>query len=310
MHLLIPYASALSDACQHTLKDLQLPVLTQVLARLAPALRSQADEDSLSPPHERALARALGLSGPDGGLPWGAWLAARDGITTGDLNWALLTPAHWHVGTDQVTMLDPQTLQLGEEESRELLEAVRELFESEGYVLVWGAATRWYAAHESFRELPTASPDRVIGRNVHAWMPEHPQFSRVRRLQNEVQMLLYTHTLTDRRIERGLPPVNSFWLSGCGPAQPALDPPALVVDTRLRDAWFAEDWAAWAEAWHELERGPLTLALAALQRGAPVRLTLCGERSAQDFELRDGGWWTRLKQRWQRTQPADVLLNL
>ncbi|WKB54233.1 hypothetical protein [Eleftheria terrae] len=310
MHLLIPHASALSDACRHTLKDLQLPVLTQVLAQLSPAWRSEGDEYSLSPPHERALARALGLSGPDGGLPWAAWLAQRDGIATGDLAWGLLTPVHWHVGTDQVSMLPPEALQLQEDESRELMEAVRELFESEGYVMVWGAPTRWYLAHESLAELPTASPDRVVGRNVEAWMPEHAAARRIRRLQNEVQMLLYTHPLTDRRVERGALPVNTFWLSGCGPAQPALAPPALVVDERLRAGLMGDDWAAWAEAWAELERGPLTLALAALRRGAPVRVTLCGERSAQDFEPAPSGWWARLKRHWHRPQPADVLLNL
>jgi hypothetical protein len=81
-------------------------------------MRSEADEYTLSTPHERALAQALGLAGPDGGLPWGAHLAAQDGIDTGDLSWGLLTPAHWHVSIDHVAMLDPQALALEEGESR------------------------------------------------------------------------------------------------------------------------------------------------------------------------------------------------
>ena len=203
MHLLIPHASSLSEACTQTLKDLQLPHLTQLLRRLSPTERNESDEYSLSPPHERALAQALGFAGPDGGLPWAAYLAARDGVETQDLCWGLLTPMHWHVGADHVTMVDPQALQLDEAESRELLEAVRPLFESEGWLLIYGAPTRWYGAHESLADLPTASPDRVIGRNVDLWMPDHPQARLVRRLQNEVQMLLYTHPCTDRRVEQG-----------------------------------------------------------------------------------------------------------
>ena len=46
------------------------------------------------------------------------------------------------------------------------------LFDSEGYVLTWGAPLRWYIAHESLSELPTASIDRVIGRNVDRWLPD------------------------------------------------------------------------------------------------------------------------------------------
>ncbi|AKJ30521.1 hypothetical protein [Caldimonas brevitalea] len=310
MHLLIPHACALAEACHHTLSDLDLPVLSQLLARMAVVERSEGDEYSYSPPHERALAAALGLAGPDGGVPWAAYWAQRDGIAPGDLAWGLLTPAHWHVGTDQVSMLDPQALQLDAAQSREILEAVHFLFESEGWALAYGAPTRWYAAHESLADLPTASPDRVIGRNVDAWMPDHPQARLVRRLQNEVQMLLYTHEVNDRRAERGLLPVNSFWLSGCGLAQPAAEPPDLVVDERLRAGLLTGDWAAWADAWRELERGPLADALAAQHRGERVRLTLCGERHAVSLETDTRGWWARWTSRRSRQAPVALLQSL
>jgi hypothetical protein len=42
----------------------------------------------------------------------------------------------------------------------------------EGYACAWGAPTRWYVAHASLADLPTASLDRVIGRNPDLWMPE------------------------------------------------------------------------------------------------------------------------------------------
>ncbi|PPE69853.1 hypothetical protein IS481_05895 [Caldimonas thermodepolymerans] len=310
MHLLIPHASSLSEACTQTLKDLQLPHLTQLLRRLSPTERNESDEYSLSPPHERALAQALGFAGPDGGLPWAAYLAARDGVETQDLCWGLLTPMHWHVGADHVTMVDPQALQLDEAESRELLEAVRPLFESEGWLLIYGAPTRWYGAHESLADLPTASPDRVIGRNVDLWMPDHPQARLVRRLQNEVQMLLYTHPCTDRRVEQGRLPVNTFWLSGCGPSQPERPTPGLVVDERLRDPLLAGDWPAWAEAWRSLDAGPVREALLASQRGEPVSVTLCGERHWQRFERVSRHWLERLRARFRAVDTAALLCGL
>ena len=310
MHLLIAHASALSESCRHVLEDLNLPQLAALLSRMEPSTRSEADEFSLSTPHERALAEALGLAGPDGGLPWAARLAAQDGIDTGDLSWGLLTPTHWHVGVDHVTMLDPETLALGEDESREFLDAVRPLFESEGWALAWGAPTRWYAAHESLSELPTASVDRVIGRNVDAWMPDHPQSRLLRRLQQEVQMLLYTHPLNDRRAELGLLPVNSFWLSGCGVRQSESADSELVVDTRLRAGLMRDDWAAWAQAWRELDKSAVSDALDALRAGRPVRLTLCGERSAQGFQPATRSLWQHVKSRLSPVQANAVLLNL
>jgi hypothetical protein len=295
MHLLVPFASALSEAAVHTLRDLQLPRLQKLLTLLAPAARCGDDEYTLTPPHERALAEALGLRGEDGRLPWGARQARLDGIAVDDRAWALMTPVHWAVGSEQVTLVDPATLALTEAESREHLEAIRHLFESEGFTLAYGAPTRWYAAHDSLAALPTASLDRVIGRNVDLWLAARAESRLVRRLQNEVQMLLYQHPAHDARVARGELPLNSFWLSGCGreqPDAPASEPP--VVDERLRTPLLAGDWAAWAEAWAALDAERIAPLLAKAQRGEAVALTLCGERYAQRFEPAPRTLWQRL----------------
>ena len=295
MHLLIPFASALSEAAVHTLRDLQLPRLHKLLTLLAPTERSGDDEYTLTPPHERALAEALGMHGEDGRLPWAARQARLDGIAVGDEAWGLLAPVHWAVGRDQVTLLDPAALDLSEAESREHLEAIRSLFESEGFTLAYGAPTRWYVAHDSLDGLPTASLDRVIGRNIDLWLAARTESRLVRRLQNEVQMLLYSHPTHDARVARDALPVNSFWLSGCGRAQPdapAGEPP--VVDERLRAPLLAADWAAWAEAWRALDAERFAPLLERAQRGEPVALTLCGERHAQRFEPAPRSLWQRL----------------
>jgi hypothetical protein len=68
-----------------------------------------------------------------------------------------------------------------------------------------------------FDGLPTASLDRVIGRNIDRWLPDTAPARLLRRLQNEVQMVLHTHALNDEReAARPMPTVNSVWLSGCG----------------------------------------------------------------------------------------------
>jgi len=309
MHLLIPHASALAEAGTHTLRELALPNLARFLAASRPAATVGSDEYSLTPPHERALAEAWGWHGDDGTLPFAARLAAADGIPTGERAWGLLTPAHWHVGTEQVSLADPAALNLSEAESRTLLDALAPLFTSEGFDIAWGAPTRWYAAHDSLAGLPCASLDRVIGRNVYFWLPTDTRARLLRRLQNEVQMLLHTHALNEAREARGELPVNSFWLSGCGRAQP-VEGAAPQVDDRLRTPLLAGDWVAWAEAWQALDAGPLSQLAAAAQRGDAVSLTLAGERHAQRHDAVRRSAWQKLTGAWQRIEPHTVLESL
>lgn len=294
MHLLIPCAAALSDAGRAATEALALPTLARLLARLQRTRRDAGDEYTRTPPHERALAEALGWRGADGALPWAARLAAADGLAVGDAAWGLLTPVHQHVGTEQVSLLDPAELQLDEVTSRTLLAAVRELFESEGFTVAWGAPLRWYIAHPTLEGLATASPDRVIGRNVDAWLPDQPQTRLLRRLQMEVQMVLHALPLNEQREAAGALPVNATWLSGCGRPQPAAGGATPTVDDRLRAPVLREDWHAWQAAWLALDRGPVAELLQRAERGQSATLTLCGERHADHYTLAAASWRQRL----------------
>ena len=297
MHLMTPFAAPLSEAGREAARDLALPSLGALLALLLPQGRDDGDEWSLAPPHERAMARELGWVGADGALPWAARAAAADGVAVAGLAWGQLTPSHWHLGTDQVSMLDPAGLMLDDAASRAFFAAVHDLFTTDGYTLVYGAPSRWYAAHESFSTLPCASLDRVIGRNVDHWLGKDPAARRIRRLQSEVQMRLYTHPLNDQRIAQGLLPVNSFWLSGCGVAQGAAAH-EMQVDDRLRAPALADDWAAWFKAWETLDAGPLAELLAAAKSNQPVRLTICGERASATFNTGPRSLMQSLKSRF------------
>lgn len=309
MHLLIPFAAPLSDAGRQAAAALVLPKLQALFVRLTEVQRDSADEWSLSPPHERALARALGWQGGSGLLPWAARAASADGLDPQNLAWGLMTPAHWHLGTEQVSLLDPEGLMLDETSARIFFDAIAPLFTSEGFVLHFAAPQRWYLVHPSLATLPTASIDRVIGRNVDRWLGKDPAARRLRRLQNEVQMLLHTHPLNEERAARGLLAVNSFWLSGCGLAQAATLPPPRV-DERLRRPALGDDWAAWCQAWETLDAGPLGELLALAQTGAPVALTLCGECAWARWEPKPRSLQQRWRGLWSPVVPATVLETL
>lgn len=296
MHLLIPFAAPLADPGRHALRPLVLPGLQRCLSSMTELQRELGTEFSFTPPHELALVRAFGWQGEDGRWPLAAWWAQQDGLPVGDTPLALLTPSHWHLGTEQLSLGDPALLMLDEGSSRAFFEAIAPLFTSEGFTMQQGSPGRWYAGHASLAELPTASLDRVIGRNVDPWLGAGARL--LRRLQNEVQMLLHEHPLNQERERRGLLAVNSIWCSGAGAPQPR---PAAVpqIDERLRRHALAGDWAAWADAWQRID--------ADLATAPPQQLTLCGERGYVHLAAKPKSWLGTLSSRWRRVDVPALL---
>ncbi|MES2838893.1 MAG: phosphoglycerate mutase [Pseudomonadota bacterium] len=288
-HLLVPFASASDPACRAALPGLQLPHLTALLAELQPVHADSGSDHSLSPPHERALAQAIGLvradgsAYPDGLLPWAAAASAEPGQAQ-----AWFTPCHFQVGMEQVTLLPGDQLGLTDEHARPLFDALAPYCAEDGITLRFESAARWHASGEVLRGIACASLDRVGGRSVEAWMTNssaNPAGGQLlKRLQSEAQMLFYTHPAFDAREALRLHPVNGFWLSGAGAIDhpTRLQPPPAMPDA-LRSAALQADWTRWKDAWTALDTADIKDMLDRARRGEPVTLTLCGERAAQRF---------------------------
>lgn len=306
MHLLIPFAYCPADGCRDALRTLQLPQLQKLLARLQALPADSGDALSLSPPHERALARALGLPVADGLIPWAA-LEARQALGASGA-WAWVTPCHWRIGTQQVAMDSAALPDFSDDESRALLAAMQPYFAEDGIALHYQQPTRWLAHSDLFDALATASLDRVAGRDIAQWLPSERRAAKLRRLQSEMQMLLYNHPVNEARGARGLPVVNAFWLSGTGALATEVARAALPQSVAsLRVAALANDWRAWAQVWQALDANECAELLRALDQGIAVQLTLCGESSAQSFVTAPQGILERLKRRFSSATPSMVL---
>jgi hypothetical protein len=320
-HVLLPWASALSESCQQTWAQLDaletaghLPHLRHLLNTLRTQTWLRGDEYAMQVPHELLWAKAQGWS-TDKSLPMGAWLAQQAGLLTADTAsqaWGLITPCHWHMGHDSLTMWSPDELHLTADDSRALFDAVKPWFDSDGWALHWVSSLQWLVSHPSLADLPAASIDRVTGRNPDVWLPADERARPVRRLQAEVQMLWYDNAVNNAREAQGLPPVNSFWLSGCGvlPAScqatstPTPTPTPLVVCQDLRQTLMHGDMAAWLQAWQTLDAGPLADAACALKQGHAVQLSVCGERHAITLSLpAPANTWQKFMARLQPSAP-------
>ncbi len=310
MHLLIPFASWSSPPCTAAQAALVLPHLEKLMQRLELAHTDGGSAHSLSPPHERALAQLCEIAAPDGCIAWAAHELAQSGRDPGADAWAWITPVHWEVSGTRIDLWDPRALDLPELESRALCAAMQPFFKEDGIALEYLNAQRWLARAEVFDGMASASLDRVVGREISAWMPSDPGLLR---LQNEMQMLLYTHPVNDDRIARNLPTVNSFWISATGRlAQPGRGQPSagLVVVDASREAALRHDWAAWSQAWRQVDGGECRALLERLDSGGEARLTLCGERNALTFTPVLGGVLRRLRHRFKSNSMHALLEQL
>jgi hypothetical protein len=324
MHLIIPYAASHHLSATDALKGLQLPHLQALLALLQ---RQQTERDGdptpLHMPHERVLARALGwdTSKASAALPWAAWQTtptlAGSGAATASPPQAWMTPCHWQIGMDQVVMSDPAHLQLSDEESQQLLHAMQPFLQEDGLQVTWHSALLWHAQGELLADLATASLDRVIGENVKPWMPDSPAARALRRLQSEMQMLIYNHPVNDARDARRQITVNSFWLHGAGslPAAPTA-PPTQRMDMpdALRQSALRGDVPAWRQAWQQLDATAVADLLAHFKATGQATLSLCSEHSAHSYEAAPAGWHQRTKRLFKglfnKTTPAAALAAL
>jgi hypothetical protein len=295
-HLLIPAVTA-PDGRPTTWPE----PLQALLRHLRPAERTDVGEDSPALPHERVLALAHGLPAEAGHTPWAAFETGTVGTPC-----AWVRPCHWQIGAQHVALADPHSLALDAAQSEALRLAAAPYFAEDGIALLPHSPGAWLATGEVFRGLRTWSLDRAAGRAIgpellQASTGHHPG---LRRLQSEMQMLFYTHPVSDERQALGLLPVNAFWITGAGVLPAAVAPrPELTVDGRLLPPTRAADPAGHAAAWQAVAGDIATHWLPRVVAGEPLRLTLSGERAALTLVSQPPSLWRRLR---QTLRPNDI----
>ncbi|MCX8522076.1 MAG: hypothetical protein ORN28_11150 [Rhodoferax sp.] len=311
MPTLITHAKPIGARCLQASVGLRLPYLTMLLRHLRPGPRRHGSPDTLTPLAEQLHAECLGLASADGLTPWAALQAQSLHIPAhASCAWAWLTPCHWQVNADHVAMAPPDQTQISATESHTLMDAMRPLLLEDGITLHGLHAGNWLAAGEVFRQLPTAALARACGAAVDHWLVSGVAARPLRRLQNEMQMLVYAHPVNTAREKRKLLPINSFWVSGTGDVPTGFTPAASCIRHDLRQASQDDNPDAWLQAWQTLERAVFLPLLEQVQSSQPARLTLCGTHAAQGFGPERQGLWQRTRQRFAQPNLAALLQSL
>jgi hypothetical protein len=259
-HVAVAYARGQSPACGAVLQQLRLPALSELIQKLPHQEWLQGDGLHPQMPHERL---AIALAARTAAAP-GESNAASSPADHG----ARITPTHWSAHANHIDLTDPAGLQLTAQESQALCAAMAPYFVEDGLQLAYQEPLVWHAQSSLFAGLELPSLDRALGRSLLDWIPRAPQAAPLRRLQQEMQMLLYTHPVNESRLSRGLLPVNSFWISRHLPSVAGLH-----LDDRLRRSAIAEDWRTWLQTWEQIDADLCAPLLARAQAGhlEPVR---------------------------------------
>ena len=134
---------------------------------------------------------------------------------------ACLQPVHLHATRDHLILMSQNQIDLTESESSELLKAALPFIEEDfKSPVLFHDKHCWFIPAGQFASLESYSVDQAHGRNIDWWMPRDTQeegiAKRWRKLQNEIQMLWHIDPVNEEREQRGLPSINSLWISGIG----------------------------------------------------------------------------------------------
>ena len=151
---------------------------------------------------------------------------------------ACLQPVHLHATRDHLILMGQSQIDLTENESSQILNAalpfIEEDFES---AILFKNERYWFIPAGPFASLESYSVDQAHGRNIDWWMPrdskEEGIAKRWRKLQNEIQMLWHIGPVNEEREQRGMPSINSIWISGIGKLNDVQVPTPLKQSQRL-----------------------------------------------------------------------------
>jgi hypothetical protein len=183
-------------------------------------------------PHERFLLGNLAPIAPV------MLLGQSTEVLNADEVIACLQPVHLHATRDHLILMGQNQIDLTATESAELLKAALPLIEEDfQHPILFKGQHYWFIPAGPFTSLASYSVDQAHGRNIDWWMPrdtsEAGVAKRWRKLQNEIQMLWHIDPVNEERAQRGMPSINSLWISGTGKLNDVHIPKVLKESCRL-----------------------------------------------------------------------------
>lgn len=186
-----------------------MPALLRLLKRCDSISESSLESETL-------LLNKLGWSGGENDdVP----VAALEHLATGrdsDSFWFRADPVNLQEEQSYLTMSYPSVLNLDLKDAQALADSINQHFVDDGWYVEVMDNCRWYLRLDKDPQIRTSPAWRVMGRDVFNLMPVGENSSQWHSWLMELQMLLFSHPVNEKRAEQGLAAVNGLWLWGGG----------------------------------------------------------------------------------------------
>jgi hypothetical protein len=129
--------------------------------------------------------------------------------------WLFATPVNMLLRRDSYFLTDPDTTPISNEESVALIESLNAHFDGFG-VFFYFVNNIWFLGLDNNPEITTTPIHLVKNQDIADHFPQGQGALAWHQLQNEIQMLLFSHPVNQAREAQGLPMINSLWCYGLG----------------------------------------------------------------------------------------------
>ena len=142
-----------------------------------------------------------------------AWQVEGDGASHSF--WMYSTPVNMQLGRDSYFLTDPASVTISDEESVALVASLNAHFEGFGYAFYFVNGI-WFLGLDRAPNITTTTIDSVKNQDIANHLPKGEGALEWNKLQNEIQMLLFSHPVNQAREQNGVPIINSLWCYGLG----------------------------------------------------------------------------------------------
>ncbi len=122
-----------------------------------------------------------------------------------------IDPVHLAAGPRGLTLTPADGLDINPAEAERLLGAVAESVQPKAVAVRMGAPDRWYMTAAHAPDARWWTPLQVAGRNLLDCLPAGDESMDLKRILNEIQVVLHHQPDNAKRREQGRPEVNSVW---------------------------------------------------------------------------------------------------
>lgn len=200
-------------------KTLVVPGLLESRAKLskgrAPILAAwlrNAKESSVTEDFYTVVLQQFGY--PSGYYHLAQLRAIADGLDP-QRYWVCADPLHLAVDVAHIYSLGNAYLNLSMIDVMNVVESINELFDKSLRVVATHPL-RWYLELTEAWQFSSVSPQQLLGKTLVDKMPKGNDSLRIKRLFNEIQMLLYSHEVNQARREQQQPTLDGLWFWGVG----------------------------------------------------------------------------------------------